>query len=390
MTRTVHFLTGIRSEYDILAPVIAAVNDQAGLEAGVIVTGGHLSTRMGNSVQQIEADGFRIAARIDSLLASDGLSGRVKGAALQLAGMTDLFAQERPDFVVVMGDREESMTGALAGLYHHIPVVHIGGGDHAEDGNVDNPIRHAVSKLANLHMATTPLSGQRLRALGEEDWRINVVGASGLDRLVSTPHMDRAQVNDALELDWGNEPYIVFLYHPTITDFEAARAHMAVISGVLENSGLNVLALMPNTDPGNDAVVAELTALSARSDRVRLFTFLERQVFVNMLRHAQAMVGNSSAGILEAPTLGLPTVNIGKRQRGREHAANVIFTDYDPQEISSALAKATKDEVFRAEVAKCETPYGDGTASKRIAEVLGRTEINAELMHKRFIMQTET
>ncbi len=389
MTRTVHFLTGIRSEYDILAPVIAAVNEQSGLEAGVIVTGGHLSTRMGNSVSQIEADGFRIAARIDSLLASDGLSGRVKGAALQLAGMTDLFAQERPDFLVVMGDREESMTGAVAGLYHHIPVVHIGGGDHAEDGNVDNPIRHAVSKLANLHMATTPLSGARLRALGEEDWRINVVGASGLDRLVSTPHMDRAAVNEALELDWGDAPYVVFLYHPTITDFEGARAHMKVISGVLENSGLNVVALMPNTDPGNDAVVAELTALSARSDKVRLFTFLERQVFVNMLRHAHAMVGNSSSGILEAPTLGLPTVNIGKRQRGREHANNVIFTDYDPQEITDALSRATTDAAFRAEVAKCETPYGDGTASKRIAEVLARTELNAELMHKRFIMKTE-
>ncbi len=388
MTRHVHFLTGIRSEYDILAPVVGAVNETDGLSASVIVTGGHLSSRMGNSISQIEADGFRIAARIDSLLASDGLGGRVKGAALQMSGMTDLFAQERPDFLVVMGDREESMTGALSGLYHHIPVVHIGGGDHAEDGNVDNPIRHAVSKLANLHMATTPLSGQRLRALGEEDWRINVVGASGLDRLVSTPKMERSEVDVALELDWNGAPYIVFLYHPTITDFEAARAHMATISSVLETSGLNVVALMPNTDPGNDAVVAELTALAARTDRVRLFTFLERKVFVNMLRHAQAMVGNSSSGILEAPTLGLPTINIGKRQRGREHAANVIFTDYDPDEISAALKKATSDAAFRAEVAKCVTPYGDGTTSKRIAQILAQTELNAELMHKRFVMET--
>jgi UDP-hydrolysing UDP-N-acetyl-D-glucosamine 2-epimerase len=387
MTRSVHFLTGIRSEYDILAPVIGAVNDTNGLDASVIVTGGHLSTRLGNSVSQIEADGFRIAARIDSLLASDGLSGRVKGAALQMAGMTDLFTQERPDFLVVMGDREESMTGALVGLYHHIPVVHIGGGDHAEDGNVDNPIRHAVSKLAHLHMATTALSGQRLRALGEEDWRINIVGASGLDRLVSTPHMARADVDIALELDWNGAPYIVFLYHPTITDFDAARAHMATISHVLENSGLNVVALMPNTDPGNEAVVAELTALAARSTRVRLFTFLERQVFVNMLRHAQAMVGNSSAGILEAPTLGLPTVNIGMRQRGREHADNVIFTDYDPSEISAALTKATSDAAFRAKVAKGETPYGNGTTSQHIARILHQTDINARLMHKRFIME---
>lgn len=387
MTRSVHFLTGIRSEYDILAPVIGAVQDTGGLTSSVIVTGGHLSARLGKSINQIEADGFRIAARIDSLLSSDGLSGRVKGAALQLAGMSDLFAQERPDFLVVMGDREESMTGALAGLYHHIPVVHIGGGDHAEDGNVDNPIRHAVSKLAHLHMATTDLSGQRLRAIGEEDWRINVVGASGLDRLISTPHMDRATVDAALTLNWDGAPYVVLLYHPTITDFDAARAHMAAISGVLENSGLNVIALMPNTDPGSDAVVAELTALAARHDKVRLFTFLERGVFVNMLRHAHAMIGNSSAGILEAPTLGLPVVNIGMRQRGREHADNVIFTDYDTAEIATALKRATQDKAFRAQVAECTTPYGDGRASAKIAQIIADTAIDARLMHKRFIME---
>lgn len=387
MTRKVHFLTGIRSEYDILAPVISAVDDTPGLSAGVIVTGGHLNARLGHSVSQIEADGFDIVARIDSLLASDGLSGRVKGAALQLAGMTDLFAQNRPDFLVVMGDREESMTGAMVGAYHHIPVVHIGGGDHAEDGNIDNPIRHAVSKLSHLHMATTELSGKRLRVIGEEDWRINVVGASGLDRLISTEQMDRAAVERELGLDWNGAPYVVFLYHPTITDFAEAKAHMAAIAGVLEQSGLNVVAMMPNTDPGNDGVVAELTALAARCERVKLFTFLERKVFVNMLRHAHAMVGNSSSGILEAPTLGLPTVNIGMRQRGREHAMNVIFTDYGTDEIAAAITKATTDEAFRAAVKTCDTPYGKGDTGPRIAEILSNTEINARLMHKLFVMR---
>lgn len=385
--RNVHFLTGIRSEYDILAPVIAAVDDTPGFSSSVIVTGGHLSARFGHSVSQIEADGFRIAARIDSLLASDGLSGRVKGAALQLAGMTDLFAHERPDFLVVMGDREESMTGALAGLYHHIPVVHIGGGDHADDANVDNPIRHAVSKLAHLHMATTALSGRRLRALGEEDWRINVVGASGLDRLVSTPQMSRAEVNQSLELTWGDVPYVVFLYHPTITDYAAVKSQMAAIAQVLEDSGTHVIALMPNSDPGNDGVVAELTALANRCDRVKLFTFLKRKVFVNMLRHAHAMVGNSSAGILEAPTLGLPTINIGIRQRGREHAANVIFIDYDPADIRAALDCALHNQAFRAEVAKCATPYGDGNTSAKIAQILADTAIDAKLMHKEFLLE---
>jgi UDP-hydrolysing UDP-N-acetyl-D-glucosamine 2-epimerase len=386
--KKIHVLTGIRSEYDILSPVLRAMADTSGLEVGVIVTGAHLSARHNYSVRQIEADGFPIVARIDSLLASDGLTGRVKGAALQLAGLADHFAMNRPDMLMVMGDREEPLTGAMAASYHHIPVAHVGGGDHAEDGNVDNPIRHAVSKLAHLHLATTALSGQRLRAIGEEEWRINVVGASGLDRLISTRHMAREDLDRALGVDWAGAPYVILLYHPTITDFDAARAHMDVITAVLRDSGLRVAAMAPNTDPGSDAVVAGLHHFAATCDRVRLFSFLEREVFVNMLRHASALVGNSSAGILEAPTLGLPVVNIGRRQRDREHASNVIFTDYGREEIATALSRATSSE-FRASIAGCETPYGDGKTGRRIADIIAATPIDSRLMHKRFILDRE-
>lgn len=385
MTRTVHFLTGIRSEYDILAPIIAAVDAQPDLDAGVIVTGAHLTGLHGQSIRQIEADGYRIAARIDSLLASDGLGGRVKGMALQLAGLTDLFARERPDFLVVMGDREEVMTGAVAAIYHHIPVVHVGGGDHADDGNVDNLVRHAVSKMAHLHMATTELSGQRLRQLGEEPWRIHVTGASGLDRIIATPDMARDELEKALGVDWHGEPYAVLLYHPTITDFAEARAHMASITQVLEASGLNIAVMAPNSDPGNQAISLEIDALIARCPKAKAFTFLERKVFINMLRHARVMVGNSSAGILEAPSMGLPVVNIGVRQRGREHGDNVIFTDYDAGEIAAAITRATTDEGFRALVAQRRTPYGDGKAGERIAEVLRSVELGRGLLDKKWV-----
>lgn len=385
MTRTVHFLTGIRSEYDILAPIIAAVDAQPDLDAGVIVTGAHLTGLHGQSIRQIEADGYRIAARIDSLLASDGLGGRVKGMALQLTGLTDLFARERPDFLVVMGDREEVMTGAVAAIYHHIPVVHVGGGDHADDGNVDNLVRHAVSKMAHLHMATTELSGQRLRQLGEEPWRIHVTGASGLDRIIATPDMARDELEKALGVDWHGEPYAVLLYHPTITDFAEARAHMASITRVLEASGLNIAVMAPNSDPGNQAISLEIDALIARCPKAKAFTFLERKVFINMLRHARVMVGNSSAGILEAPSMGLPVVNIGIRQRGREHGDNVIFTDYDAGEIAAAITRATTDEGFRALVAQRRTPYGDGKAGERIAEVLRSVELGRGLLDKKWV-----
>ncbi|GAA0787491.1 UDP-N-acetylglucosamine 2-epimerase [Roseibium denhamense] len=386
MSKRVFFLTGIRSEYDILAPVIDAVDRTDGLETSVIVTGAHLIEKFGHSVQQIEADGRDIVTRIRSLPETDSLSSRVHGAATQIAGMADLFAEKRPDFLVVMGDREESITGALSAVYHNIPVVHIGGGDHAEDGNVDNPIRHAVSKLSHLHMVTTELSGQRLERIGEENWRINVVGASGIDRLLSTQHMSREQLEQEINVGWEGKPYVVVLYHPTISDFEEARIHMRTICDILETSGLNVVIMAPNSDPGNFAIVSEIEALVERCDRVRSFKFLPRKTFVNLLRHAHAMVGNSSAGIIEAPSLGLPAINIGVRQRGREHAENVIFTSYEAPEISEALRKAIFDQGFRERVALKRSPYGDGTAGERIAKVIRETVPGPELMHKKFVM----
>lgn len=385
--RLVHFLTGIRSEYDILAPIIEGVTAQSELDAAVIVTGAHLTGLHGYSVTQIRADGHRIAGEIDALLASDGLSGRVKGMALQLAGLTDVFARERPDFLVVMGDREEVMTGAIAASYHRIPLVHVGGGDHADDDNVDNLIRHAVSKMAHLHMATTELSAKRLKALGEEEWRIHVTGASGLDRLLAVPHMTREDLDGALSVNWDKAPYAVLLFHPTITDFSEARDHIAAITSVLERSGLCVAAMAPNSDPGNQAISAEISAFAARCPRVKVFSHLGRREFVNLLRHATIMIGNSSAGILEAPSLGLPVVNVGVRQRGRECGDNVIFTDYDQNEIAAAINRASTDDSFRNIVVQRRTPYGDGRTGARIAAILAGTETGPKLLNKRFVME---
>lgn len=385
--RLVHFLTGIRSEYDILAPIIEGVSKRPELEAAIIVTGAHLTGLHGHSVHQIRADGHRIVGEVDSLLASDGLSGRVKGMALQLTGMTDIFAREQPDFLVVMGDREEVMTGAIAAVYHRVPLVHVGGGDHADDGNVDNVIRHAVSKMAHIHMATTQLSAKRLRALGEEEWRIHVTGASGLDRLLSVARMSREELDEALKVDWAGAPYAVLLFHPTITDFSQAGDHIKAVTSVLERSQLNVAAMAPNSDPGNQAITSEIAAFAARCPRVKVFDHLDRQNFVNLLRHAALMIGNSSAGILEAPSLGLPVVNVGIRQRGRECGDNVIFTGYDQNEISAAIDKTIHDQGFRRLVSQRRTPYGDGRTGARIAAILAEIEQGPKLMNKPFILE---
>ena len=381
--RLVHFLTGIRSEFDILTSVIRNVIDTPGLEAGVVVTGAHLSKEFGESVRQIEADGYPIAGRIDSLLRSDGLSGRVKGIALQLTGLTDLFARQTPDFFVIMGDREETISGAVTALYHHIPVVHIGGGDHADDGNVDNVIRHAVTKLSHLHMAASPRSAERILALGEEPWRVSVTGGSGLDRFLTTPSIPKDELLRRLDVDWGDEPFALFLFHPTILDYAEAKQNAALILKSLEKMGLNVLIVHPNSDPGNRSVVDAINEFVASAPRARAFAYLPRETFVNAMRHATLMIGNSSAGILEAPSLKLPVVNVGPRQTGREHGDNVIFVGYDAPQVEAAIGTCLHSTEFRSKVNRGWNPYGDGTAGKKIAEILASVETGPNLLNKR-------
>lgn len=380
--RRVFFLTGIRSEYDILAPIIAAVDATPAMQAEVIVTGAHLCPEFGLSVRQIEADGFRIVDRIESLSPSDTLKGRVEGVGRQFLGLANLFERESPDFLAVMGDREESLTGATTAAYFRVPLIHIGGGDHADDGNVDNLIRHAVTKLAHLHMTASELSSARVRALGEEAWRIHTVGAPGLDRLLSTPRIEKQELMRRLGLNWDGRGYVIVLYHPTIVDFDDASRNMRMILNTLAEAGLPMVVLYPNTDPGNAKVIEEITKFCASRTDASAFRYLTREVFVNLLRNAKALIGNSSAGILEAPSLNLPVINIGLRQTGREHSNNVIFVDYDIAQIQSAIRTAVFDNSFRTAIRDAENPYGDGKAGSRIAKILQATEVNDRLLKK--------
>lgn len=380
--RHVLFTTGIRSEYDILYSVIRAVDAAPGLRASVLVTGAHLSPMYGYSVCEIERDGVAIAGRIESLLNSDTKAGRVKSAAVQLSGLIDLMCHQRPDFVVAPMDREEAITVALAGAYLEIPVVHIGGGDTAEDGNIDNAVRHAVTKLSHLHMVTTERSADRVRRLGEEAWRVHVVGAPGLDRLVSEPLLDEEELWRRLG-SRPEGPFAILIQHPIISAVEESGDLMDLTMRTLAEMRLSTFVSYPNSDAGSQKIIGVIDRWLA--DRPETFTGyrnLPRRVFVNLMRRAAVMVGNSSAGIVEAPTFGLPVVNIGPRQRGREHSENVAFVDHDASQIREAIRRAIEDADYRACVKEGGNLYGDGTAGRRIASILGAVTIDERLMGK--------
>lgn len=381
--RKILFVTGIRSEYDILYSVMRAVQDEPDLEVVLVVTGAHLSPMYGNTFTEVKRDGFPIVACVESLLNTDSRSGRIKSAAIQLSSLIDVFVQQRPDFVVAPMDREEAITVALAGAYMLIPVVHIGGGDTAEDGNIDNAVRHAVTKLSHLHMVTTPRSAQRVIALGEEPWRVHIVGAPGLDRLLQVPDILESQLWHQLGCNPIKRPFAVVIQHSIISDVDQAGEQMRITLESLVKLNLIAFVSYPNSDAGSQSIIETIEEYAKNyPDLLHTYQNLPRTEFVNLLRRAYVLVGNSSCGIVEGPLLSLPVVNIGPRQRGREHADNVQFVDHDPEQIMTAIQRAVYDTDYRQSVARCINPYGDGHTSKRIASILATQPIDACLVHK--------
>jgi UDP-hydrolysing UDP-N-acetyl-D-glucosamine 2-epimerase len=364
------FLTGDRAEYDIQYPLIAAAARNPFFEVGVIVAGSHTVTRFGDTARAIRSDGFRIVAEIDTLLAADHPTARAKSAGIEIASIADVIRNETPDMLVVMGDREDALAGALVATYAEIPVVHLGGGDRGDNAHPDNPVRDAVSKLAHLHLTASEESAQRLRAMGEAAWRICVTGAPGLDRFAMTERVAPETLWAQLGVPPVEGKYLVVVQHVMPPEREDGPRQVRETLEAVLASGLPAFIGRPNSDSGSAALTAEIEAFAARHPRLCVYGNLDREAFVTLLSGAAAMVGNSSAGLIETPFLKLPAINIGRRQKGRQHAANVLHVDHDRTAIAAAINKALNDERFLAEVATAENPYGDGHAADRGLEFM--------------------
>ncbi len=379
--RVVIGVTGIRSEYDIMSSVFKAIEEHPQLDLELIVTGAHLSDSYGYTIQDIRDDGFMIADEIESLVNGDRLSSRVKGLAIQLQGMVQTVVRVKPDFLLVLGDREESISTALVGAYMNIPVAHIAGGDRVI-GNVDDQVRHAVSKLAHIHFVTTQESYERVISMGEQPFRVFNTGNPGLDRLIKVNELPYEQLSERLgfELKHG-EPFILLIQHVISTEVEQAYFQMKETLEAVKELGIKTIISYPNSDAGGQQMIK---AISEYNHLHNLYVAknIPRLEFVNIMRKASCMLGNSSAGIMEAPLLGLPVVNVGNRQKGRLHAENVQFVPHDKNTICMAITKAIYDKEYRSRVAKCSNPYGDGKSSEKIADILANIPIDEKLLIK--------
>jgi len=375
-------VTGIRSEYFILQPVFEELVSRKEIDLKVIVTGTHLSPLHGSTYKYIEKDGYNII-KLETLLSSDELSGRCKSVGIQIMGLTDIISREKPDWLMVLGDREESITTALVGTYLNIPVAHLCGGDRVV-GNIDDSVRHAVTKLAHIHFPTTEENGERIIKMGEEPWRVNVVGNPALDSIRKQPDLDLNYINDKLKTNLkDNEPFILLIQHPLSSEVEEAGKQMEITLQAVSELGYKTIISYPNSDAGGYEIIKIIKDFEKKYGFINAFETLPRDIFVNLQRRASLMLGNSSAGILEAPFLKLPVVNVGNRQKERQHSENIIFVSNDKEQIKNAIKKAIHDKKFIDLCKKCKNPYGDGYSSKRIVDIILNTPIDLKLLNKK-------
>jgi UDP-hydrolysing UDP-N-acetyl-D-glucosamine 2-epimerase len=379
--RKIAVVTSSRADYSHLYWVLRTLADRADVDVRLIVLGAHLSPEFGTTIQEIEKDGFAIAARVECLLSSDSDVGMAKTIGVAVLGLAEQLGAMRPDILLLIADRYEMLAPASVALALRIPIAHIEGGETSE-GAIDDAVRNALTKMAHVHFTSTLEARRRVIAMGEEEWRVHCAGAPSLDHLRRSALMARPQLEKELGCELG-VPTALVSYHPVTLagdTLEETDALFSALSGLTEQ----LLFCYPNADAGSRELIERTKSFLAARGNGRVFVNLDAVRYWSLLRCVEVLVGNSSSGIMETASFGLPTVNIGRRQRGRERARNVLDAPADSAAILAAIRGAGQPD-FRASLRGMSNPYGDGTASERITEVLTSVPLGQKLIVKRAV-----
>ncbi len=381
--RTIAVVTGSRADYGLQYWLIRALHDAPELTLQLIVTGSHLGTLFGSTVDQIRGDRLPIAATVPMIAADDSAWAMARSTGEGVIGMADVFRRLRPDLVVVPGDRFEILAAAQTAMLMAIPVAHLHGGEITE-GAVDESIRHAVSKMSSIHFVSAEPYRQRLIRMGEDPARVHMVGAPGLDHLARTPLPSRDELLGSVGLD-ASKPFLLVTYHPaTRGDASPLDALQQLMKALDRFPDYQLLITKANADAGGRAINEALDSYAAaHRPRAALVASLGTPRYLSAVTHASALVGNSSSALIEAPAAGTPAVNVGPRQQGRLRAASVVDCDEQADAIAAALTRALRPG-FREQATATEPPYGrPGDAAARMLSVLRGIDLD-ELRIKRF------
>ena len=375
--RNIVLITGSRGEYGYIRPIVRAIEKDSELDYSIVATNLHLLTDFGYSIDDIERDGFKITDRIYMALDGYTPASMSKSLGVFLVSVTDALSRLKPDIVLLAGDRGEQLMAAVAAAHMNMPVAHIQAGELS--GNIDGMTRHAITRYAHLHFASSAEAAERLRRMGEQTFRIHLTGAPQLDELMNGEFAAPDEIASLFRIDMG-KPLVLYVQHPVTEEFETnAQQAVEVLEAVAELA-MQTIAIFPNNDAGN----MELRRLLERRHLpfMRIERNLPRKIFAGLMNIASVMVGNSSSLLIEAPCFQLPAVNVGTRQRGRERGPNVIDVEADRKLIRAAMDRALSLE-FRDEIKNAQNPYlGDGKVSDRIVHVLKTTPITEELLKK--------
>jgi len=375
--KKIMILTGSRGEWGYIRPIMNLIKRRDDIKAVLVVTNMHLLPSYGNSYKEIENDGFKIDYRVHMSLEGSSHYTQAKSLGIILSSLPDIIENEKPDWVLLAGDRGEQLMGAIAASYTYTPVAHIQAGELS--GNIDGMTRHSIGKLVHMHFAANQDAADRLIKLGEEAFRVFNVGAPQIDEIVQYQYTELVEIENKLGLDLS-KGYILAVMHPVTEEANKAGEQAETFVKALNKFDTPKVVIFPNNDAGSNSVKRALNAY--RIGSYYMYANLKREDYLGLLKNCLCIVGNSSSGLLEAPTFKKAAVNIGRRQNLRFRGMNVIDVAFNEKEIYEAINKAISLD-FKQELAKnCINPYGDGRSSERILDLLINTSIDDKWLVK--------
>ncbi len=368
-------VTGSRAEYGLLSSLMKAIKNNDAFELQILVTGMHLLPQFGNTFNEIEKDGFNISEKVDIELNDDTSLGIAKSVGIGIIKISEALEKLKPDLFIVLGDRFEAFAGALAAFLLKIPIAHISGGDVTE-GAMDDAFRHSITKMAYLHFTSTEVYKNRVIQLGEAPERVFNVGSTGIDNVLNMSLISINQLGKSLEIDLST-PYFLITFHPVTLENETSKSQFSKLIEALDFfSNYQIVFTYPNADADGQVIIEMIKDYEIKNpNRVKAFKNLGTLRYLSAIKYSKAVIGNSSSGIIEVPSFGIPTVNIGNRQKGRIKAGSVIDCDTEIESIKNAITKAVSLQ-FQEYSKKVENIYGNGTAISQIMEVLSNFNFN--------------
>ena len=373
MRKKILYITGTRADYGLMYTTLKSLNDDDNFQLDIVVTGMHLMEEFGCSINEIKQDNFKLHV-IDQIFSKDDEQSMSKFIGSLIIDLTNLMVELKPDIVLLLGDRGEMLAGAIVASYLKIPVAHIHGGD--VSSTVDDSTRHAITKLSNIHFPATEKSALRIKQMGENPDNIFVVGAPGLDSIISIKNnIDENHLKKKYNIQ---KDFILVLQHPVSLEVDEAAFQISQTLDAVTSTEYQVIVVYPNADAGGRAMIEKIDEYD-----IDTYKNIPHEDFIGLLGLASILIGNSSSGIIESSSFKLPVINIGTRQSGREKASNVVDVDYNSNDILDVIKYMESDE-YCNNLRKCKNPYGDGKASQRICEILKNIEINNHLLNKEF------